>query len=217
MGLREGREINLGEYLVFGRTQVFEHEPLPPHVNLRNLLVRLEDSLPQHYVGELDVIYIGNYDFLAKRDLNAMYENGAIYILPDQDDEDDLYDDMIHEIAHCVEDTYGDYIYGDGEIEREFLVKRKKLLDILKREGYDCSLGDFLNVDYSKEFDEFLYIDVGYPKLQGLTMNLFVSPYGATSLREYFANCFEEVYARENLQLVKSLSPAVYKTISKIS
>lgn len=217
MRLREGRDINLGEYVVFGRTQVFEQSPLPPHIDLRGLLGRLEKSLPEHFVGELDVIYIGNFEFLTRRDLNAMYENGAIYILPDQDDEEDLYDDVVHEIAHCVEDTYSDYVYGDGAIEREFLVKRKKLLDILKREGYNVSRGDFLNVDYSKEFDEFLYIDVGYPKLQGLTMNLFVSPYGATSLREYFANCFEEIFARENVKLVKSLSPAVYNVIAKIS
>lgn len=217
MRFREGREINLGEYMVFGKTRVFEHEPLPDHIDLRNLLSRLETAVPEHMVEDLDVIYIGHFDFLADRDLNAMYEAGAIYILPEQDDEDDLYDDIVHEIAHCVEETYTDYVYGDGGIENEFLVKRKKLLDILRREGYNVSLGDFLNPDYSRDFDELLYVEIGYPVLAGLTMNLFVSPYGATSMREYFANCFEEVYARNNINLVKKLSPAVYTAIAKIS
>ena len=54
---------------------------------------------------------------------------------------------------------------------------------------------------------------VGYPTLTQLTPNLFVSPYGATSLREYFANCFEEYFARRQYNHVKKISPAVYEKI----
>jgi hypothetical protein len=42
---------------------------------------------------------------------------------------------------------------------------------------------------------------------------LFVSPYGATSLREYFANCFEEYFARRQYDHVKKISPAVFEKI----
>lgn len=216
MRLREGKDIKLGEYVVFGRTHVFEHEPLPDHIDLNNLLDRLEQTIPQHFVENLDVIYIGNFGSLVDRDLNAMYEDGAIYIIPEQDDEEDLYDDVIHEIAHCVEETFMQEVYGNGKIEQEFLLKRKKLLDILRQQGYNVSLKDFLELEYSKDFDEMLYADIGYPVLAGMTMNIFVSPYGATSLREYFANCFEEIFARRNSVLVKKLSPSVYEAISSI-
>jgi hypothetical protein len=211
--LREGRQMGMGEYFVFGKVIVIQNDPLPEHVNLQDVLQRVEHAIPYHFVEDLDAIYVGNFDFLSDRDLNALYEDGAIYVSPEQDDEDDMFDDIIHEIAHCVEETYFNDIYADDRIEREFLVKRKKLLDTLRREGYNVSLGDFMEVDYSKKFDEFLYIHVGYPVLTGLTMGEFVSPYGVTSLREYFANCFEEVFAKENGQLVKKISPVVYNTI----
>lgn len=216
MAFREGRSIKLGNYTVFNNTSVFEQEPLPENIDLLSLLEKLENIIPFHFVENLDVIYIGDFSFLHERDLNAMYEDGAIYISNTQDDEEDLMDDIVHEIAHCVEESYSDYIYGNGIIEQEFLVKRKKLLDILKREDYNVSLGDFLNTEYSPEFDEFLYIDVGYPVLTGLTAGLFVSPYGATSLREYFANAFEELFARKNSEYVRKVSPAVYKNLINI-
>lgn len=217
MRLREGRSMNMGEYYVFGKVVVIQNEPLPDNVSLFRVLQRLEHMIPAHFVEDLDVIYVGRFDFLEERGLNALYEGGAIYVTPEQDDEDDMFDDLVHEIAHCVEETYLNDIYGDDRIEREFLLKRKKLLDTLKREGYNVGLVDFLNINYTREFDEFLYVQIGYPVLTGLTMGDFVSPYGITSLREYFANCFEEVYAKENPNIVKKISPAVYRTIAQLA
>ena len=51
-----------------------------------------------------------------------------------------------------------------------------------------------MNPNYVLEFDEFLYKTVGYDLLRDLTVELFVSPYAATSLREYFANGFEHYF-----------------------
>ena len=76
----------------------------------------------------------------------------------------------------------------------------------------DIAEKDFLNIDYSKEFDEFLYREVGYDKLTFFTMGLFVSPYGATSYREYFANAFEHYFLTDP-QYVKIISPAAYDKI----
>ena len=48
--------------------------------------------------------------------------------------------------------------------------------------------------EYNKKFDNFFANEVGYPTLLSLTMGLFVSPYGATSIQEYFANGFEKYF-----------------------
>ena len=66
--------------------------------------------------------------------------------------------------------------------------------------------------DYTKEFDEFLSETVGYPVLLSLTMGLYLSPYGATSLQEYFANGFEKYYL-ESPHTVRDISPELYKSI----
>ena len=68
------------------------------------------------------------------------------------------------------------------------------LYQLLEIDGHDVSQVNFLNPEYSLDFDEFLYKEIGYANLATTTMGLFYSPYGATSLREYFATGFEAYY-----------------------
>lgn len=211
---REGRDFNFG---LFDAPLVLQ-EPLADSIDLNRVILTLEDKIPFHLVGELDSVYIGDFSFLKERDLNALYEDGNIYISNDQDDEADLLDDLVHELAHCVEESFAMDLYGDGTIEEEFLTKRERLQIILENEGHDeIDPAFFSNSDYDRDFDEYLYIAIGYPKLATLTRGLFISPYGATSLREYFANVFEEVFARDNLKDARGISPAACHKIQILS
>ena len=74
---------------------------------------------------------------MREREINAMYKDGTIYVSNYQSDEEDMVDDIIHEIAHAVEDNYMMQIYGDNQIEVEFLSKRMTLKKRLELEGFD--------------------------------------------------------------------------------
>jgi hypothetical protein len=63
-----------------------------------------------------------------------------------------------------------------------------------------------------KEFDYFLYKDVGYEALRVYTIDLFVDPYAPTSLREYLASGFEEFYLGNRLYL-KDISNYIYRKL----
>lgn len=204
-----------GEHYLYKKIPVYVHQ-YPEDVDVTRVFSKVEKYLPERLLEGVDVVYIGDFDFLRERSLNALYEDGGIYILPDQDDEQDMYDDIVHEIAHAVEGIYQQEIYADGSIEREFLLKRKKLLDILSQNGYDVGELDFFSLDYDEEFDEFLYKEVGYNALRSIIIGIFMSPYGATSLREYFANCFEYVYAYNKANIVSKISPRVYAKILSV-
>lgn len=207
-------KIKLKEQTIFGSVQVIQQEEIPDNIDINNVLKKIETVIPNHFIQNLDGIYFGTYDFLLKRDLNALYKDGAIYVLPQQDDNKDIFDDIVHEIAHCVEETYGMDIYEDGLIEEEFIRKRRAMLDLLRQYGYNqVPESMFFEPDYNEVFDQFLYLIVGYPMLQQVTPNLFCTPYGATSLREYFANAFEEYFAKRKYNKVKSVSPSVYEKI----
>jgi len=185
--------------------------------NVRQVIENLETLLPEHLIVMVKSIKIGDFSFLNSREVNALYddESGTIYITNQQDSNTDLLDDLVHEISHSVEDLFMDHLYSDGDIEREFLAKRNALGRELK---YDYEVGhfDFSNAEYSENFDELLYRTVGYDKLRNYTDGLFASPYGATSLREYFANCFEEYYLGDRDYLGK-LCPATYRKIDFIN
>jgi len=197
-----------------GKVQVFIKEALPEEIDIAAAFRSLEKLIPGHLFYNVDIIIVGELEEFAERNTNALYQDGAIYVSSKQDSVKDMLDDIIHELAHSIEEYAQEEIYGDSLLEKEFLGKRKRLLDILEQEGYNIE-DDFLNTEYSENFDEFLYKDVGYPTLVSLTMGLFVSPYAATSLREYFANGFEDYFLNDKQYLGK-ISPYLFNKIQYI-
>ena len=70
-------------------------------INLKSVLSKIESILPRQLSYGVDAIYIGEFDILLDRELNAAYNDGAIYVSNLQSGEDDLLDDIIHEFAHA--------------------------------------------------------------------------------------------------------------------
>jgi hypothetical protein len=206
---------NRKETLLFTNITVYIKDPLPEHVSLGAVLARIEAVLPKRLITNLDAIYVGEFEHLKKREVNAAFQDGALYISNVQDDEDDLLDDVIHEIAHSVEEEYGLQIYGDGVIEKEFIGKRKQLYNLLRSYDYDVQKSEFLNIDFSEDFDDLLYKGIGYDKLEHFTMGLFPSNYSVTSLREYFAVGFERYFLNSRTELAK-VSPELFNTVEQL-
>ena len=206
------------EYEFFGDTTVYVKDEINGEVDLDYVLSRVKHLIPSSFLKELDIVYIGQFQDLIDKQVNAAYDQGALYITNDQDDNEDLIDDFVHEIAHAVEEKYGPGLYGDGKIELEFLGKRKRLFQVMRQE-IDEDMTNmakyFTDVEYDVKFDDFLYKIVGYPMLTSLTMGLFISPYGVTSIREYFATGFEEYYLKDRKYL-QNISPAIYKKIYEL-
>ena len=68
------------------------------------------------------------------------------------------------------------------------------------------------NPEYNETFDKHMYSDIGYDKLRLITPELFYSPYAITSLREYWANGFEN-YLLGDRAALKDISPVLYRKI----
>ena len=178
----------------------------------------LEDTIklfPKSFFSNIDYIMFGNFDFLRKKNYNASYMDGIIYVLNTQENNTDVVDDIVHEIGHSVEEKYDELIYGDGTIESEFLNKRKLMQKEFNKEGYFVSDRDANNPDYNEEFDLFLSDEVGYPKMTTMIQGIYYSPYAATSLREYFANGFEAYFYHKDIYL-KKVSPILYGKLEEL-
>ena len=205
----------MGEYYLTGDTKLFVTEPLPDEIDINDISVYLKTHIPNKFISLIDVIYVGQFAHLNDRNVNAVYMDGAIYVTNKQDDFKDMIDDIIHEIAHAVESRYQAFIYADEKIKNEFLRKREALRRVLKYEGFETDPAYFNDVDYHVEFDNFLYREVGYPKLGTLSHHIFASPYAATSLREYFADGFEDFYLGKRRHL-KEISPVLYSKLEEL-
>ncbi len=204
------------QFQAFNNVDVFVKDALPEDFDLKYVLHKVETLIPDYLMSNVDSIYVGQFDEFTKRQVNALYKDGALYITNIQDNEEDMVDDVVHEISHSIEEFAGEDIYGDGRVENEFLGKRQKLFYILREEGYNVELKDFLNSNYDKNFDMFLYQDVGYELMVSFTMGLFLSSYSVTSLREYFAIGFEYYYLKDRKH-IENISPILFEKLQYIS
>ena len=195
-----------------GPFHIIVKDQIEGEVDLEASFNSVIQTLPDHFLSLVDIVYIGQFSFLEEKQVNALFVDGSLFITNVQDDNDDLIDDIVHETAHAVEDRFQQFIYEDGKIEQQFLLKRSKLKRILTHQGYDVAHIDFLNVDYDKNLDLYLYKEIGYDILEQLTVDIFTNPYGATSLREYFASGFEEFYLG-NTTFLKQLCPYIYSKL----
>tara|TARA_Y100001963_G_C6763305_1_gene440757 strand:- start:669 stop:1358 length:690 start_codon:yes stop_codon:yes gene_type:complete len=213
----ENAALSNKEFSIFGKDIIFVKDSLPEHVDLKNVISKVERILPPWVVSEIDMIYIGHFEIFDQNNFNSVYENGAIYVTNDQDNEEDMVDDIVHEAAHAIEVPYGHIIYEDGRIEKEFLNKRVKLFQLLKTQGYEIvdARNLFLNTKFNKRFDDFLYKEIGYDLLDNLLIGVFIRPYAATSINEYFSTGFVEYYMGDRAYLLDSC-PKLYSVISDL-
>jgi len=184
------------------------------NVDVEKVVNKVESTLPLHLLSEVEMIIVGWFEEFEERSLNAFYNGGTLYISNIQDNFMDMYDDIIHEISHSLEEPYGYFLYGDKKIEDEFLRKRKYLHDILWKMGFKLPLATFMEPEYNEEFDMFLYKKVGYDKLTTILAGIFITPYAATSLQEYFATGFTEFYLHpDEHQFLREVGPELYKKL----
>ena len=183
-----------------------------PGVDIPTFCQEVEEILPQALLTNVDVVYIGN--FAALKDKNAASDNGAIYMTCEEPTNFDMLENFVHETAHALEDTFGWQIYDDSLI-KEFKGKRERLYQLLKAAGFPVNHLLFKQTEYNKKFDEYLAFEIGYADLAAHTMGLFVTPYGATSIQEYFANGFEQYFLDNPLSILKT-SPILYQKIESI-
>ena len=115
------------------------------HVNVAKVLTIFRGSLPKGYFKNLNGIKIVDLEEFDQRNISAKYsaDDRILYISAErQDSNADMLDDLLHEMGHHTETLYGDFIYGDGAIKDEFIMKRMQLRFELGSDGYDYAQFD---------------------------------------------------------------------------
>ena len=202
-------------YTFYGSIPVYVKDPLPDNVNIIRVMKAIEKIVPKTVIRDLEMMVVGHLQEFEERQINALYKDNTIYVTSAQSSNEDMIDDIVHEMAHCAEEYYQDVVYSNMSLENEFIEKRKQLFHMLTERNYDIPAKYFLDPEYDEDFDMFLYTVVGYPVLLTLTYDLFTSPYAITSLREYFAKGFEEYFLGDQKNL-KQTSPVLYNNIKEM-
>jgi hypothetical protein len=205
------------EYSLFGDIQVYVKDSFTSDVDMSMVIKKLEQTIPRDFTYGVELIIIGQFDDLNKRDVKAAFMDGAIYVTNDQKSLDDVFDDIVHEISHSIEKTHASILFSDGKVVREYLGKKRRLVDLLTASGLLVPPDVADSIEYNKAFDEFLHFELGYEKVGNYTKGLFIDSYAAVSLSEYFATGFESYYVDKDGAYLTKISPALHEKIEVLT
>lgn len=200
------KQKNSNKGLLFNKIDV---EVTLDNFDIKSILDKIENSIPNHFFDGIEKIFVG--DFRNKEDNRSFYKDGIIYV--SINNKEDVVRDICHELCHFIFDKYT--IFDDVLISEEFMGKRRRLFDILLYSGYNPPRELFARSDYNKQFDDYLYNDVGYGKLTPHIIGLFPDPYSVTSIEEYVSTCFEFFFIKDR-DYVKKICPATCKVFNHL-
>jgi Mlc titration factor MtfA (ptsG expression regulator) len=186
-------------------------------IDIEQVIAKVEKLVPTSFLSEIEMILVGDFEEFRDRQISAAYKDGALYISNVQADEADIIDDIIHELAHSLEEPHGYELYYDEKIKNEFLQKRDQLHQILWAQDFKTPKAFFQDIEYDPKLDDFLLNKVGYDQLTQLCIGLFINAYAPTSLREYFATGFTDFFMEpDGHNYLQRISPALYKKINAL-
>ena len=206
------RSKKMRDHFSLNGVSVIIKDALPQEVNLEFALNYIAARVPFYLTQNIEIIYVGKFPEMEEREINAFYENDAIYVTNEQEEEMDMIEDIIHEISHAVEQNNQEFIYESGQLQREFLAKRRSLSNLLSQK-YKVPAEFDIDVEYDRAIDDFLFRDVGYDALNQICVGIFPSAYACTSISEYWAKGFEELFIGETSNL-KQMCPVLYRTLA---
>jgi hypothetical protein len=206
------RSKKMRDHFSLNGVSVIIKDALPQEVNLEFVLNYISARVPFYLTQNIEIIYVGKFPEMEEREINAFYENDAIYVTNEQEEEMDMIEDIIHEISHAVEQNNQEFIYESGQLQREFLGKRRALSNLLSQK-FKVPPDFDIDFEYDRSIDDFLFRDVGYDALNQICVGIFPSAYACTSVSEYWAKGFEELFIGETSDL-RQMCPVLYRTLA---
>tara|TARA_R110000796_G_scaffold133553_1_gene249163 strand:+ start:428 stop:1075 length:648 start_codon:yes stop_codon:yes gene_type:complete len=170
-----------------------------PNFDVEEFLKNKFDKLPSHLVNSVNKIIFGGFHL--GHEFTGRSINDIIY-LSNKSDEDDLYSDLIHELAHVFLRKNYEQVLGDGKLKKEFLSKRNKLYHKMRSSGINLPPHQFFeNSNFDRKFDGYLNRTVGYDLLSQLISGIFPTCYSVSSLEEYFSVGLDLLFTGKGVML----------------
>ena len=70
--------------------EIFIKDKLPPDIDADFVFKYVATRIPDHLLHGVDIVYVGQFKHLIDKEVNALYQDGAIYVTNEQDNDLDL-------------------------------------------------------------------------------------------------------------------------------
>jgi hypothetical protein len=106
-------------YKLFNKIEVSFLGPFLGTISIERVVKEIETKIPFCLFSEVDVIYVGDFDFLNNNDLSSKFMDSAIYISNDAHYEKDVIYDITSGVAESIEQRYAHFFYERTQIIHE--------------------------------------------------------------------------------------------------
>jgi hypothetical protein len=94
-------------------------QPMGIEISMPSIIKKVRNYIPNFFFSEIDVMYIGDFDFLTENFETYKCMENAVYVTNTPMTEDDLFLDLIHAICDSVQQKNSYLIYQNVEISEE--------------------------------------------------------------------------------------------------
>ena len=106
-------------YRLFDKIDISFLAPFQQEVKLEEVIEEIEKKVPACLFVDVDIIYVGKFDFLDEDGVSSRYMDNAIYLNNGTYYESDLVYDITAALAESIEKKYVHLFYENDEIIKE--------------------------------------------------------------------------------------------------
>ena len=100
--------------------EVIIKDKIEQDVSIEKVLKIVTSKIPNHLTSNFKRLYIGDFENMREREIQAFYSNKSIYITNRLKNDEDLLDDLIHEIYYKDFNFFITVLSNDGFISNYF-------------------------------------------------------------------------------------------------
>ena len=140
------RQRAMKKYALFNKININFLNPYNNEVDLKKSLDEIEIKVPASLFSEIEVIYVGKFDFLDDDGVSSKFMDNAIYLSNSTYYESDIVYDIISALGESIEKKYVHLFYGNENLVKEFESSLSPSEQFLQ-EGFIDTIYDFLIED----------------------------------------------------------------------
>ena len=107
---------------LFNQIDISLLSSFPDSVNIKNVVTFIEHEVPDYLFSEIDVIYVGNFDFLTKEFKTSKFMENAIYLSDTITTDEDVLYNVAKSLSDSLEEKHTHFIFEDFEVIGEINV-----------------------------------------------------------------------------------------------
>lgn len=104
---------------LFGQIDISLLTPFPDSINIQSVVSSIEEEVPKYLFSEVDVIYVGNFDFLTKQFRTSKFMENAIYLSDTIATDEDVLYNIVKSVSDSLEEKNTHFIFENFEAAKE--------------------------------------------------------------------------------------------------